>query len=76
MKNGDIVTFRYEPNVNTPGACEDALIFGIEFTGVIVKERLDDGVTFQGDRWCEVLWSGNQVTKCYKADLKVWPTNH
>ena len=71
MKNGDIVTFRYEPSENTPGRPDSSYAC----TGVIVKERLEDGVTFRGDRWCDVLWSSNQVTKCYKADLKVWPTN-
>ena len=76
MVEGNIVTFKNEPTENTPGVCEDALIFGIEFTGVVVKERYPDDVIFKGDLWCDVLWSNKQVTKCFKNDLKVWPTNY
>ena len=68
MKEGNIVTFKNDPTENTPGRPDS----WYACTGVIVKERHPDGVTFQGGRWCDVLWSNNQVTKCYKSDLKVW----
>ena len=74
MVEGNIVTFKNEPTKNTPGVCEDALIFGIEFTGVIVADNIGDHDLVDGNKWCEVLWSGNQVTRCYKDDLKVWPS--
>ena len=75
MKEGNIVTFKNEPKKNTPGVCEDALIFGIEFTGVVLADNIGHN-PLNGRDWCEVLWSGNQVTRCYKDDLKVWPTNY
>ena len=79
MKEGDIVTFKNLPNMSTPGVTEDAIIFGIEFTGVVVAEKIKK--SFPGpfmvdeNNWCEVLWSNSQITQCYKYDLKVWPTN-
>ena len=75
MKEGNIVTFKKEPTKNTPGVCEDALIFGIEFTGVVVAASIEDQdptSLVDSDKWCEVLWSNNQVTRCYKDDLRVW----
>ena len=76
MKQGDIVTFKNEPTENTPGVCEDALIVGIEFTGVVVAEKINKdfvgSILVDETKWCEVLWSNNQVTRCYKEDLRVW----
>ena len=72
MVNGDIVTFMNEPTKNTPGASEDAIIFGIEFTGVVVANNIGDHDLVDGNKWCEVLWSNNEVTRCYKDDLRVW----
>jgi len=71
MVEGNIVTFKNEPTDNTPGrpnswyAC----------TGVIVKETISPNINpieIDPNKWCEVLWSSNQVTRCYKEDLKVW----
>jgi len=70
IKKGDIVTFENEPTKNTPGRPDSWLAC----TGVIVKDSYPDSYNSEGDRWCDVLWSSNQVTKCYKDDLKVWTT--
>ena len=76
MKQGDLVTFKNLPTANTPGACEDAVTIGIEFTGVVISpiltETFDYPSLVDGGKWCEVLWSNNQVTRCYKEDLRVW----
>ena len=70
MKNGDIVTFAIEPDENTPGRPDSPYAC----TGVVVKDNYPNcGLTLgEGYRWCDVLWSNNQVTKCYKLDLEVW----
>ena len=68
MKKGHIVTFAVEPTNNTPGRPDSPYAC----TGVIVKENYPDGFLSEGHRWCDVLWSNNQVTKCYKLDLEVW----
>ena len=61
MKNGDIVSFVNEPTNNTPGRPDSQYAC----TGVIVADNI-------GSKWCEVLWSNNQTTRCYKPDLKIW----
>ena len=74
MVQGDMVTFKTAPTENTPGVTADALSIGIEFTGIVVSESIDvpPNTLIDGSKWCEVLWSNDQVTRCYKADLKVW----
>ena len=76
MVQGDIVTFKTAPSVNTPGATPDAVAIGIEFTGVVLAEKIEKdflgNILVDETQWCEVLWSDNQVTRCYKGDLKVW----
>lgn len=66
MKNGDIVAFKNQPGPNTPGAPSSEYAC----TGVVVKESHAEGIMFKGSLWCDVLWSNNQVTKCFKKDLK------
>ena len=70
MKKGDAVIWKNTPTENTPGR-PDAYI---ACTGVIVTESLHDfqvDSMVDGHKWCEVLWSNNQVTRCYKDDLEV-----
>ena len=68
MKNGDIVAFVNEPTNNTPGQPNSPYAC----TGVIIAENIGDHDLVDGNMWCEVLWSNNQTTRCYKPDLKVW----
>ena len=70
MVKGNIVTFKNEPTENTPGRPDSQYAC----TGVIVAENIDvDSLSLiDGSKWCEVLWSNNQTTRCYKDDLKVW----
>ena len=76
MKKGDIVTFKNEPTANTPGVCDDAINIGIEFTGIVVAEKINKdalgSILVDETKWCEILWSNDQVTRCYKEDLRVW----
>ena len=41
MVNGDMVTFKTAPTVNTPGSTPDAIAIGTEFTGVVVAEKIE-----------------------------------
>ena len=80
MKKGNIVTFKNYATENTPGRPDSPYAC----TGVVVAENsgnvnngplYDDRcvlLVIDGSKWCEVLWSNNQVTRCYKDDLKVW----
>ena len=71
MVEGNIVTFKNEPTENTPGRPNSEYAC----TGVIVKETIltnANPIEVDPSKWCEVLWSSNQVTRCYKEDLKVW----
>ena len=68
MKNGDIVSFVNEPTKRTPGRPDSPCAC----TGVVIADNIGDHDWFDGRKWCEVLWSNNQTTRCYKADLKVW----
>lgn len=70
MKKGDIVTFEKETTKNTPGRPDSPYAC----TGVVVADNIGDHALVDGRKWCEVLWSSNQVTRCYKSDLKVWTT--
>jgi hypothetical protein len=71
MLEGNIVTFKNEPTENTPGRPDSHYAC----TGVIVTENIEwrhaFSHSFNGRKWCEILWSSNQVTRCYKDDLKV-----
>lgn len=67
MTEGDIVVWKEEPSPNTPGRPDS----WYACTGVVVKGRYPDGHLIEGSRWCDVLWSSNQVTRCFKLDLKV-----
>ena len=67
MVNGNIVTFRSEPTENTPGRPDSQYAC----TGVVVTETIGEHALVDGRKWCEVLWSSSQVTRCYKEDLKV-----
>ncbi len=67
MKKGDIVVWGKVPGPNTPGVPDSQYAC----TGTIVNESYPPGVMFRGNEWCDVLWSNNQVTKCFKKDLKV-----
>ena len=72
MIKGSIVVWKNEPTINTPGypGCPFAC------TGSVVGDRYSESPHYGGemndhDPWCDVFWSNNQVTKCYKKDLKV-----
>ena len=65
MVEGDIVSFKNEPTNNTPGRPDSWLAC----TGVIVTENSGPFEFVDGHKWCEVLWSSNQITRCYKDDL-------
>ena len=67
MVEGNIVTFRLEPTENTPGRPHSSYAC----TGIVVAETIGEHALVDGRKWCEVLWSSNQVTRCYKEDLKV-----
>ena len=70
MVEGNIVTFKNEPTENTPGRPHSSYAC----TGVVVRETIAvniDPIEIDPSKWCEVLWSSNQVTRCYKEDLKV-----
>ena len=68
MKNGDIVTFINEPTKRTPGRPDSPYAC----TGVVIADNIGDHDLVDGNMWCDVLWSNNQTTRCYKPDLKVW----
>ena len=70
MVEGNIVTFKNEPTDNTPGRPDS----WYACTGVVVADNIGDHALVDGRKWCEVLWSSNQVTRCYKDDLEVWPS--
>ena len=77
MKIGDMVTFKTAPTENTPGATPDAVRVGVGWTGFVVAENSGNDNPealdfFDGRKWCEVLWPDEQVTRCYKEDLRVW----
>lgn len=77
MVQGDMVTFKTAPTVNTPGATAAAIEIGIEFAGVVLAAGIKENGFLGSDmldetQWCEVLWPDDQVTRCYKGDLKVW----
>ena len=67
MQVGNLVTFNKVPGVNTPGAPSSAQ----PGVGTIVRGEYPQGVVFQGNMWCDVLWPSGEVTKCYKKDLSV-----
>ena len=67
MKKGNIVTFKNHVTENTPGRPDSPYAC----TGVIVADNIGDHPLVDGNKWCEVLWSSNQITRCYKEDLKV-----
>lgn len=67
MIEGNIVTFINEPTENTPGRPHSSYAC----TGVVVAETIGAQLFMDSNKWCEVLWSSNQVTRCYKEDLKV-----
>ena len=67
MVEGNIVTFKNELTENTPGRPDSHYAC----TGVVVAETIGEHTLVDGRKWCEVLWSSNQVTRCYKEDLKV-----
>ena len=67
MLEGNIVTFINEPTENTPGRPDSHYAC----TGVVVAETIGEHALVDGRKWCEVLWSSNQVTRCYKDDLDV-----
>tara|TARA_B100001094_G_scaffold321994_1_gene370629 strand:- start:1492 stop:1713 length:222 start_codon:yes stop_codon:yes gene_type:complete len=70
MNNSDVVKFNRVPGPNTPGAPTAPYDL---YSGVVVKETIDvpsNGLV-DSNKWCEVLWSNNQITRCYKEDLKV-----
>ncbi len=67
MTTGNIVTFKNEPTKNTPGRPDSHYAC----TGVVVAETIGEHALVDGNKWCEVLWSNNQTTRCYKPDLKV-----
>ena len=68
MVKGNIVTFINEPTKNTPGRPDSPYAC----TGVVIADNIGDHDLVDGNKWCEVLWSNNQTTRCYKPDLKVW----
>ena len=70
MNKSDVVKFNRVPGPNTPGA--PAAPYDL-YTGVVVSETIDvlSTALVDGNKWCEVLWSNSQVTRCYKGDLKV-----
>lgn len=71
MVKGDIVSFMNEPTRNTPGQPDSQYAC----TGVVINNEVDKdflgSVLIDETKWCEVLWSNNQVTRCFKGDLKV-----
>ena len=67
MQVGNLVTFNKVPGVNTPGAPSSAQ----PGVGTVVRGEYPQGVVFQGNMWCDVLWPSGEVTKCYKKDLNV-----
>ena len=71
MVEGNIVSVKNEPTENTPGRPDS----WYACTGVVTAETIDVPSTslVDGSKWCEVLWSNNPVTRCYKDDLNVWP---
>ena len=68
MNNNDVVKFNRVPGPNTPGA--PAAPYDL-YSGVVVSETIGEHALVDGNKWCEVLWSNSQVTRCYKDDLKV-----
>ena len=72
MVEGNIVSFTDWATENTPGRPDSHYAC----TGVVVAEKINKdflGSTLVDETmWCEVLWSNNQVTRCFKGDLKVW----
>ena len=71
MEKGNIVTFKNEPTANTPGRPNSPYAC----TGVVVKDGAPlnvEPIEIDPSKWCEVLWSNNQITRCYKPDLRVW----
>ena len=72
MKEGNVVKFNKVPTRNTPGAPTRPYDL---YSGVIVREFVESdfagSVGYQPQHWVEVMWTNNQLTKCYKKDLKV-----
>ena len=72
MVEGNIVSFTDWATENTPGQPDSPYAC----TGVVIAEKINKdflGSTLVDETmWCEVLWSNNQVTRCFKGDLKVW----
>ncbi len=72
MRIGNLVMFNKTPGPNTPGRPTS----GYSCTGVVVAESSGNANPeafdfFDGSKWCEVLWSNNQTTRCYKDDLSI-----
>ena len=71
MVEGNIVAFKNEPTVNTPGRPDSPYAC----PGVVINKKIDKdflgSILIDETKWCEVLWSNNQVTRCFKGDLKV-----
>jgi hypothetical protein len=74
MKEGNLVKFNKVPTRNTPGAPTRPYDL---YSGVVVREfaksdcAFEKGIGYQPQHWVEVMWTNNEVTMCYKQDLKV-----
>ena len=71
MVTGNLVSFKNEPTENTPGRPDSQYACtGVVVAGKINKDFLGS-ILVDETKWCEVLWSTGEVTKCYKKDLSV-----
>ena len=68
LQKGSIVKFNKVPGPNTPGAPTKPYDL---YSGIVVNDACKSGIMFEGEFWCDVMWTNNQVTRCYKKDLKV-----
>tara|TARA_B100000131_G_scaffold314992_1_gene352698 strand:+ start:74 stop:289 length:216 start_codon:yes stop_codon:yes gene_type:complete len=66
MKIGSLVTFKYLPTPNTPGAPSSEL----PGVGTVVNDEYLPGKVGYG-LWCDVLWPSGELTKCFKKDMTV-----
>ena len=71
MVEGNIVTFINEPTENTPGRPHSSYACTGVVVDLISQPRFAGSSLVEETKWCEVLWSNNQVTTCYKDDLEV-----
>ena len=69
MEKGNIVTFKNEPTKNTPGRPDS----WYACTGVIVADNIGDHALVDGSKWCEVLWSNNQVRRAGSITARACP---